>query len=87
MGHGCHDCGSPNSCECPGSLGAKLNAEWAANQSEKKVDPVQTRADAMELVYLYAKDILAYWPQFSFKTVPIMMKKMDALKQAIEAVK
>lgn len=20
MGHGCHDCGSPNSCECPGSF-------------------------------------------------------------------
>lgn len=45
------------------------------------------RAEALELVLLYSKDLLNYWPQFSFKTVPIMMKKMDALKQAVEAVK
>jgi len=45
------------------------------------------RAEALELVLLYSKDILTFWPQFSFKTVPIMMKKMDALKQAVQAVK
>jgi hypothetical protein len=47
----------------------------------------QNRQESLEMVLLYAKDLLDYWPHFSFKTVPIMMKKMDALKQAIEAVK
>jgi hypothetical protein len=68
-------------------LGAKLKAEWAAKLQEEKANPAYSRTEALELVYLYAKDLLAYWPQFSFKTVPIMMRKMDTLKQAIEAVK
>lgn len=87
MGHGCHDCGSPNSCECPGSFGAQLLAERATKQQEKTDSVPTPRAEALELVYLYAKDILAFWPDFSFKKVPMMVKKMDALKQAIEAVK
>ena len=87
MGHGCHDCGSPNSCECPGFFGAKMKAEWETKRQAEKDNPPYSRTDSLELVYLYAKDLLAYWPQFSFKTVPIMMRKMDALKQAIEAVK
>lgn len=31
MGHGCHDCGSPNSCECPGSFG-----DWYKQRYELK---------------------------------------------------
>lgn len=72
---------------CPGR-DTKHWCELKAHPSiTEVVKPTSNRADALELVYLYARDILTFWPQFSFKTVPIMMKKMDALKQAIEAVK
>lgn len=36
MGHGCHDCGSPNSCECP---------PWEEMQArKKKLDEDLTRS-------------------------------------------
>lgn len=72
---------------CPG----KGEKHWCELQTHKPIlvakPIVYDRAEALELVYLYAKDILAFWPDFSFKKVPMMVKKMDALKQAIEAVK
>lgn len=50
MGHGCHDCGCPNDCVCPGSFGALYDAmerrpsrwaECAATLLEKQEVPME----------------------------------------------
>lgn len=34
MGHGCHDCGSPNSCECPGTYGDWYNQYYGLGTTD-----------------------------------------------------
>jgi hypothetical protein len=45
------------------------------------------RLAAIELAILCAKDVVDYWPQFSFRTIRIMAAKMDTLRQALETAK
>lgn len=37
MGHGCHECGSPNSCECEPYLTGRKLVELEAKQAKAKV--------------------------------------------------
>jgi hypothetical protein len=42
---------------------------------------------ALELVVLYAKDIVETWPKMSMRTLGQMTQRIDTLRQALEAVK
>ena len=56
--------------------------DWQARAlaAEKKLE-------ALELVASYAKDVVAYWPSMTFRTIRVMIPKMDALKEALSLVK
>jgi hypothetical protein len=54
---------------------------------ERRVRELEKKNEALELVASYAKDVLAFWPEFSFRTIKIMVRKMDALKQALDLLK
>lgn len=47
----------------------------------------EAKLEALQLVASYAKDVIDYWPSMSFKTIRIMIPKMDALKEALSLVK
>jgi hypothetical protein len=47
----------------------------------------RVRKEALELVILCAQDIVDGWPTLTFRTIGNMTKKVDTLKQALEAVK
>lgn len=47
----------------------------------------QERVEAVALAISCAKDVIDYWPQFSFRTIKIMAHKMEALKQALDMLK
>ncbi len=48
---------------------------------------VKQHNEAMELMLLCAQDIVDGWPTLTFRTIGQMTKKVDTLKQALEAVK
>lgn len=54
--------------------------EYYSEVSKKLADD---RKEALELLLVCAKDVVEYWPQFSFKTIRIMAGKMETLKQAV----
>ncbi len=43
--------------------------------------------DAIEILMLCAQDIVDGWPTLTFRTIGQMTKKVDDLKQALEAIK
>ena len=53
----------------------------------RKLESEKKRSEALEMVASCAKDVVDYWPQFSFKTIRIMMAKMENLKQALAMLK
>lgn len=60
----------------------KVDAAIKEYQEAKK-----EQQEAMELVLLCAQDIVSGWPTLTFRTIGGMTKKVDTLKQALEAVK
>jgi hypothetical protein len=53
-----------------------------------KVDAaIKQYQEAIELALLCAQDIVDGWPTLTFRTIGQMTKKVDTLKQALEAVK
>lgn len=47
----------------------------------------EKKLEALELVASYAKDVVDYWPSMSFKTIRIMIPKMNVLSEALSLVK
>lgn len=47
----------------------------------------EARLEALELVSLYANDIVKIWPNFTLRMVSSMTEKINTLKQAIERAK
>ncbi len=62
-------------------------AAYRINQLESNMEHQNKRMEALELVASCAKDVMEYWPQFSFRTVKTMVAKMENLKQALEMLK
>jgi hypothetical protein len=48
---------------------------------------IKSRLEALEMVASCAKDVIDYWPNMSFKTIRIMIPKMENLKQALSLLK
>lgn len=44
-------------------------------------------SEAMDLVLICAQDIVDAWPQTTIRTLGQMTKRMDTLRQALEALK
>lgn len=47
----------------------------------------KSKMEALEMIASCAKDVVDYWPNMSFKTIRIMIPKMQALKEALEMLK
>lgn len=45
------------------------------------------RKEALELVASCAKDVIEYWPNMSFRTIKVMIPKMQALKEALDMLR
>lgn len=43
--------------------------------------------EAKELALSCAKDVIDFWPKFSFRTIRIMAAKMENLKQALDMLR
>lgn len=54
---------------------------------ERKIRELESRNETLELVVSCAKDVLEFWPQLTFRTIRVMIPKMDSLKQALEMLK
>lgn len=63
MGHGCHTCGSPNSCECPGWV-----AFTGADKPPKKVRKDKRKIFAEEIARLFAERE-GSWDDYSYKDI------------------
>ncbi len=63
----------------------------------KNIDPVEywkaraeraeKKLEGLELVASYAKDVIDFWPNMTFRTIRVMIPKMAALKEALELFK
>ena len=51
---------------------------------ERKIRELQQRNEALEMVASYARDVVDFWPSMTFRTIRIMIPKMESLKQALE---
>lgn len=47
----------------------------------------EAKLEAYQLVASYAKDVIDFWPSLTFRTIRIMIPKMDALKEALNLAK
>lgn len=56
-------------------------------QLKAQIVALNRKLEAYQLVASYAKDVLDYWPNLTFRTIRIMIPKMDALKEALTLVK
>jgi len=69
--------------EVPDTLPRQMTEE----QLKAKIVELNSKLEAYQLVASYAKDVVDYWPNMTFRTVRIMIPKMDALKEALTLVK
>lgn len=81
-------CGSIDIDEMP----VTINLDCPVHGRNKRVirvvsDPIKVRQEALELIASCAKDVVDYWPSMSFKTIRVMIPKMQALKEALEMLK
>lgn len=56
-------------------------------RSDARAKKDQDRKDAMELVLLYAQDIVDSWPKMTLRTLGQMTGKIGALKEALTLLK
>jgi hypothetical protein len=55
------------------------------NMNEERAVALQEQLEAMELALVCARDIVNAWPQTTIRTLGEMTKRMDTLRQALEA--
>lgn len=65
------------------TLPKKLTEE----QLKAQIVELNRKLEAYKLVASYAQDVVNYWPSMTFRTIRIMIPKMDALKEALELAK
>ena len=56
-------------------------------QLKAQIVELNRQLESYKLVASYAKDVIDYWPSMTFRTIRIMIPKMDALKEALSLVK
>lgn len=64
-----------------------LPKKMTEEQLKAQIVELNRRLEAYQLVASYAKDVVDYWPSMTFRTVRIMIPKMDALKEALSLAK
>lgn len=64
-----------------------LPKKMTEEQLKAQIVELNRKLEAYQLVASYAKDVIDYWPNMTFRTVRIMIPKMDALKEALSLVK
>jgi hypothetical protein len=52
-----------------------------------RAEKAEAKIEALELVSLYAEDIISWWPRFTMKGFDVMTGRIGTLKQAIERSK
>jgi hypothetical protein len=75
---GCTGVGKNHWCETP---------EAIKSRQEHELEAFKKREESLELALIYAQDIVDGWPTLTFRTIGGMTKKVDTLKQALDAVK
>jgi hypothetical protein len=76
--------------DCPTHNRAKvvlLGKSKGTTTMTEALEKRYSRLETLELVASCAKDVVDYWPNMSFKTIRIMIPKMQALKEALEMLK
>lgn len=64
------------------TLPKKLTEE----QLKAQIVELNRKLEDYKLVASYAKDIIDFWPTMTFRTIRIMIPKMEALKEALGLV-
>ena len=54
------------------------------DQLKAQIVELNRKLEVYKLVASYAQDVVNYWPLMTFRTIRIMIPKMDALKEALE---
>lgn len=57
-------------------------AYWKA-----RAEKAEAKLELYQFVVSYAQDVIDYWPSLTFRTIRIMIPKMDALKEALNLAK
>lgn len=63
-----------------------LPKKMTEEQLKAQIVELNRKLEAYQLVASYAKDVVSYWPSMTFRTIRIMIPKMDALKEALALV-
>ena len=64
------------------TLPKKLTEE----QLKAQIVELNRKLEDYKLVASYAKDVIDFWPTMTFRTIRIMIPKMEALKEALGLV-
>ena len=54
---------------------------------EKRIQELEAKNEALELVASYAKDVIDFWPLMTLRTIRVMIPKMASLKEALEMLR
>jgi hypothetical protein len=55
--------------------------------SDQRAQEEQTRQDAIELVLMYAQDLVDMWPTITLRTLGTVTNKINTLRLALKQVK
>jgi len=57
------------------------------NTQNQIIKDLRARNEALEFVASYAQDVINFWPNMTFRTIRLMIPKMEALKEALGLLK
>ena len=66
------------------SLPQKITPEayWKA-----RAEKAEAKLELYQFVASYAQDVIDFWPSMTFRTIRVMIPKMEALKEALGLVR
>lgn len=65
------------------TLPKKLTEE----QLKAQIVELNRKLENYKLIASYAQDVIDFWPSMTFRTIRLMIPKMDALKEALNLSK
>lgn len=66
---------------------ATLPQKLTEEQLKAQIVELNRKLENYKLIASYAQDVVDYWPGMTFRTVRVMIPKMEALKEALSLVK
>lgn len=66
---------------------ATLPQKMTEEQLKAQIVDLNRKLENYKLIASYAQDVVEFWPSMTFRTIRVMIPKIEALKEALSLVK